>query len=97
MPNIRDIHVNDTSTANDTQQIMMYVNGQPVVTTPTPSEPISETDVMTLAEQVTGDASVAAEWMTRPNPRLQNRTPVQAIREGDSQKTADILRSFMIL
>jgi len=97
MPKIRDIHRKDTITAKDTQQVVMYVNGQPVVTDPTPSEPISETDVLTLAEQVTGNSSVAADWMIRPNPRLQNRSPVQAIQEGDSQKTADILRSFMVL
>lgn len=97
MPKTRHIHVEDKITAKDAGQVVMYLNGQPVVVGPTPSEPISETDVLTLAQQVTGNFDVAKAWMTRPNPRLRNRSPKQAIQEGDSQKTADILRSFLVL
>ena len=97
MPKTRHIRVEDTITAKDAAQVVMYLNDRPVVVGPTPSEPISETDVLTLAERVTGNFSVAKAWMIRPNPRLRNRTPKQAIEEGDSQKTADILRSFLVL
>ena len=97
MPKTRHIHGKEAVTASDAGRVVMYLNDQPVVAGPTPTEPISEPEVLTLARQVTGDADVAKAWMIRPNPRLKNRSPQQAIREGDSQKTADILRSFLVL
>ncbi|WP_407542991.1 MbcA/ParS/Xre antitoxin family protein (plasmid) [Deinococcus radiomollis] len=79
------------------RDIVMYVNGQPLYGGRSPTEAISDAEVLAMAELVTGDAEVAAAWMVRPNPKLSNRTPRQAIEDGDGQDAALILRSFMSL
>lgn len=83
--------------AQEKSDIVMTVNGQPVYGGEIPTGPISETEVFALAERVTTSAEVAEAWMARENPRLGNRTPRQAIVDGDGQDAALILRSFMSL
>ena len=84
-------------TIHDKRDIVMYMNGEPVYGGRMPTGPISETEVLAMAELVTGNPEVAEAWMGRPNPRLSNRTPRQAILDGDGQDAALILRSFMSL
>lgn len=79
------------------RDIVMYVNGQPLYGGRSPTTAIGDAEVLSMAELVTGDAEVAAAWMVRANPKLSNRTPRQAIEDGDGQEAALILRSFMSL
>ena len=81
----------------ETRKPIMLMNGKPIYASADPVGPISEQEVEALAEFVTDNADVAAAWMSRPNPRLRNRTPRQAVAAGDGQEAANILRSFITL
>ncbi len=81
----------------ETRKPIMLMNGKPIYASPAPTGPISEQEVQALAELVTTRKDVAAAWMDRPNPQLQNRTPRQAVAAGDGQDAANILRGFMSL
>ena len=91
--------IEDKQAAGDveTRKPIMLMNGKPIYASADPVGPISEQEVQDLAEFVTTRKDVAAAWMDRVNPRLQNRTPRQAVAAGDGQKAANILRSFMTL
>ncbi|MFC3605951.1 antitoxin Xre/MbcA/ParS toxin-binding domain-containing protein [Deinococcus soli (ex Cha et al. 2016)] len=93
----REIEVTDTIGVTDAGRLVMTVNGQPIYAAPESNAPVSETDLLRLATLVTDDEDVAEAWMDRPNPGLKNRTPREAVKAGDSQAAAGILRSFIAL
>lgn len=73
---------------------IMLVNGQPIYPQPEPTDPITEDEVEAMAAKLTGDQEIARAWMDRPNGTLDGRTPREAVRAGDGQMAAGILRSF---
>lgn len=95
--NIREITLSDGATLQDRGHVMMVVNGQPVYASPPAEGPISEEELLQLAEFVTTRKDVAEAWMDRENPRLGNLTPRQAVGAGRGQDAANILRSFIAL
>lgn len=54
-------------------------------------ENLSLEDVQQAARSVAGDPAVARDFMTRPNPDLQGKTPEEAVREGEGQRVIGIL------
>lgn len=73
---------------------IMLVNGQPIYPQPEPTEPISEEEVEAMAVKLTGDKDIARAWMDRPNVTLRGQTPREAVKAGQGQRAAGILRSF---